>query len=75
MKRLVLPFNRAQAEHAAEVTEVLREEGPLVIEGVNVGLDYAEAICPACSLAFWVTDRAHSWGMCPECLRGALERI
>ena len=69
MKRLVLPHTRAQAEHAAEVTERLREEDP------PLGLDLTEAICPACSLAFFVTDRVHSWGLCPDCLKGALEAV
>jgi len=62
MRRVVLPHSRAQAEHAAEVTERLREEEP------PLGLDYKEAVCPACSLAFLVTDRAHSWGLCRDCL-------
>lgn len=62
MKRVVLPHTRAQAEHAAEVTERLREEEP------PLGLTLHEAICPSCSLAFLVTDRAHSWGICRECM-------
>jgi hypothetical protein len=73
--RIVLPHTRAQAEHAAEVTARLHAEGPLIVEGTNLGLDLTEAICPACSLAFFVTDRVHSWGLCPDCLREALVRV
>lgn len=75
MTTTVLPFTRAQAEHARDVTARLHEDGPLVVEGVNVGLDLAEAICPACSLAFWVSDAAHSWGTCPDCLKEAIVRL
>ncbi len=67
--RIVLPHTRAQAEHAAEVTARLHEEEP------PFGLDLAEAICPACALAFFVTDRVHSWGLCPDCLSTALVRV
>lgn len=73
--RIVLPHTRAQAEHAVEVTARLHEEEPITVDGVTVGLDLAEAICPACSLAFWVADRAHSWGLCPDCLSAALVRL
>lgn len=69
MKRVVLPHTRADAEHAAEVTERLREEEP------PFGLALTEAICPACRLAFFVTDRVHSWGLCPDCLGAALVRV
>lgn len=65
----VLPFTRAQAEHAQEVTLLLQEDDP------PLGLDYTEAICPACSLAFFVTDRDHSWGMCRECFEVALAKV
>lgn len=73
--RIVLPHTRAQAEHAAEVTERLREEGPVFVDGVNIGLDLIEAVCPSCSLAFLVTDRVGSWGLCLDCLREAIVRL
>lgn len=75
MSRRVLPHTRAQAEHAAEVTARLQADSPLVVDGVNLGLDEGEAICPSCSLAFFVSDRAHSWGLCRDCLDTALVRI
>lgn len=48
--------------HAVAVTEALREEEP------PLGLGPDEAICPSCSFAFFVGERAFSWGVCPDCL-------
>jgi hypothetical protein len=36
------------------------------------GIDSHEAICPSCDLAFFVTEAAFSWGVCPDCLGEAL---
>jgi len=53
-------------EHSRDVTARLRDEEVL-------GLD--EAICPACSLAFFVGSGSDSWGVCPDCLGAALQKI
>lgn len=55
--------------HAAEVTERLREEEP------PLGLDLSEAICPRCRLAFFVGERAFSWGVCSDCLGEPLQPV
>lgn len=56
-------------EHAAEVTARLREdEQPL-------GLAPTEAICPRCTLAFFVREGAFSWGICPDCLADAVSEL
>lgn len=40
-----------------------------------MGLALDEAICPGCDLAFFVGERAFSWGVCPSCLGAALEPV
>lgn len=47
-------------EHAAEVTERLREDEP------PLGLTLDEAVCPRCLMAYFVP--AGSWGVCRDCL-------
>lgn len=59
--------------HAAEVTEALRTEGPVYLDGLNIGLDHDEAICPRCSLAYFVP--AGSLGVCRDCLGEVLEGV
>lgn len=55
--------------HAHATTERLRAEEP------PLGLALNEAICPVCSLAYLVTDRAFDWGTCPDCIGAALEPV
>lgn len=74
-RRVVVPFTRLEKEHADDVTDRLRSDAPLLVDGLNIALDYGEAICPACDLAFWVASSAHSWGMCPDCFSSRLVSV
>ena len=40
-----------------------------------MGLAPDEAICNGCDLAFFVGERAFSWGVCPTCIGEALVPI
>lgn len=57
---------------SCERTNSLRAEGIYQIEDRQMGLALDEAICPCCNLAFFVGERAFSWGACPDCIGVAL---
>lgn len=52
-------MSRHHGEHAAAVTEHLREDEP------PLGLAYDEAVCPRCLMAYFVP--AGSYGVCRDC--------